>query len=239
MTTKKVSDMSDDEVLVAAGPYGPDIIGKELHERAERIRRVNPGGKYGPTITGAATAAENQTANAAATAEKPPRPTLTKAEKAAAKKALAKAPLGTSAAAVLGTATVGDRSVEQAHAEQEVLNTQAGVASAGSTILQKAIEEQRGGEIPPATELPQGTTAADVVDAPAQPLSPEPTPPIEPQGGPTPTPPTVPSAAPPVKPLTAKQKAAAKKKAAAAKAKAKKDAAAKAKKNKAAAAKGK
>lgn len=49
---KTVADMTDDEVLTAAGPFGPGIIGKELFDRAESIRKNNPTGALGPAITG-------------------------------------------------------------------------------------------------------------------------------------------------------------------------------------------
>lgn len=48
--TKKISEMSDSEVLEAAGNYGPAIIGKELFERAQKIQKENPDAKFGPAF---------------------------------------------------------------------------------------------------------------------------------------------------------------------------------------------
>lgn len=50
MTAKPLDKMTDAEVLAAAGDNGPDVIGKELFARAQKIRRRNPGGEFGPDI---------------------------------------------------------------------------------------------------------------------------------------------------------------------------------------------
>lgn len=49
---KDVNQMSDLEVLAAVGDNGPLVVGKELFERAQRIRKRNPNGALGPSIVG-------------------------------------------------------------------------------------------------------------------------------------------------------------------------------------------
>lgn len=48
--SKSVDQMTDSEVLAAVGDMGPAFVGEELHARAERIRRDNPGGVLGPAF---------------------------------------------------------------------------------------------------------------------------------------------------------------------------------------------
>lgn len=50
--SKPVSKLSDQEVLEQAGDYGPGIIGQELYERAQQIKRDNPQGQFGPALLG-------------------------------------------------------------------------------------------------------------------------------------------------------------------------------------------
>lgn len=53
--SKRVDEMTDSEVLAIVGDMGPAFVGAELHERAERIRRDNPGGVLGPAFVDTAT----------------------------------------------------------------------------------------------------------------------------------------------------------------------------------------
>lgn len=48
--------LSDPEILALAGNFGPSIIDPELFERAQAIRKINPDGRFGPSVLDAAPA---------------------------------------------------------------------------------------------------------------------------------------------------------------------------------------
>lgn len=50
--SKPLNEMADSEILTAAGDYGPAIIGQELFDRAQAVRKHNPTGALGPAILG-------------------------------------------------------------------------------------------------------------------------------------------------------------------------------------------
>lgn len=45
---KPYQDLTDGEVLVECGAYGPARVGAYLFERAQHIRQFNPNGSFGP-----------------------------------------------------------------------------------------------------------------------------------------------------------------------------------------------
>lgn len=48
--SKRIEDMTDTEVLDAAAGLGPAIIGQELYDRAQAVKKQNPDGHIGPAI---------------------------------------------------------------------------------------------------------------------------------------------------------------------------------------------
>lgn len=47
---KLLNELTTEEVLSLAGPFGPGMIGQELFDRAETLRTTTDGGKYGPAL---------------------------------------------------------------------------------------------------------------------------------------------------------------------------------------------
>ncbi len=45
-----MAQLSDQEIVALAARFGPGIIGPELHARAKRILKHNPGGAFGPAL---------------------------------------------------------------------------------------------------------------------------------------------------------------------------------------------
>lgn len=49
---KAVADMTDAEILAAAGPYGPGVVGQDLFDAAQAIRARPGEGRFGPALLG-------------------------------------------------------------------------------------------------------------------------------------------------------------------------------------------
>lgn len=50
VTQDNYQNLSDNEILELAGPYGPALIGQELFDKAQEIRARTNDGKFGPAI---------------------------------------------------------------------------------------------------------------------------------------------------------------------------------------------
>lgn len=63
---KSLDQLSDSDILTLAGPYGPALIGQELFDRAQAIRKRGDDGKLGPALTDPHYAAKQAAAKTAA-----------------------------------------------------------------------------------------------------------------------------------------------------------------------------
>lgn len=70
--SKDLTTLSDIEVLAAVGDNGPAVVGAELFQRAEKIRKRNPNGALGPAIVGTGEPEAEPEAVAAVKAPKKP-----------------------------------------------------------------------------------------------------------------------------------------------------------------------